>query len=45
MLEKFLIAIGLKEPQGNFLEEVSVTSVRPSSDNLFKENQNLPTFL
>lgn len=40
MIEKFLIAIGLKEPQENFLDEVSVNSVRPSSDNLFKENQN-----
>lgn len=40
MLEKFLIAIGLKESHENFLEETSVNSVRPSSDNLFEENQN-----
>ena len=38
MFKKFLIAIGLKEPEYIELEESSYSSVRPSSDNLFKDD-------
>lgn len=38
MFKKFLIAIGLKEPENIELEESNYSSVRPSSDNLFKDD-------
>lgn len=38
MFKKFLIAIGLKEPENIELEESSYSSVRPSSDNLFRDD-------
>ena len=38
MFKKFLIAIGLKEPENIELEEPNFNSVRPSSDNLFRDN-------
>lgn len=38
MFKKFLIAIGLKEPENIELEESNYSSVRPSSDNLFIED-------
>ena len=38
MFKKFLIAIGLKEPENIELEESNFNSVRPSSDNLFRDD-------
>ena len=38
MFKKFLIAIGLKEPENIELEEPNFNSVRPSRDNLFRDD-------